>query len=64
MSNLTVDKILIALKATVYRNVNSDNWQDFGSPESYGSQLQQLTESIASSSFDVVLKALTVKFDS
>lgn len=39
MSNLTVDKILIALKATAHRNVNSDNWQEFGSPEGYGSQL-------------------------
>ena len=36
MSTLTVGRLLVALNATVDRNVNSNIRQDFGSSESYG----------------------------
>ena len=54
---LMVDRILVVLKATVDRNVNSQSWQDFGSSGSYVYEFQELTGSIASSRYLVALKA-------
>ena len=48
---LTVDRILVVLKAAVDRNVNSQCLQNFGSFESYGCQLRKLTGRVSSSSF-------------
>ena len=40
ISALKVDKILVALKATVDGNVNFHRWQDFDSSESYSQECQ------------------------
>ena len=63
MSIPAVDKILVALKAMIDRKVTSHCWQDVGCYESYGCQLRQLTESIVSSRFQVVLIATFVNSD-
>ena len=57
MSSFNVVGILVALKATVDRNVNSHCWQDFGSSEKLRRQLRSFTGSIASFRFLVTLKA-------
>ena len=55
MSALKVERVLVAFKATVNKNVNSHWSQDIASSENYHCQLRQLTESIASSKFQVAL---------
>ena len=42
MSTPSVHKILMALKATVNRNVNSHCWQDSGTSESYGDRVKKV----------------------
>ena len=56
-STLRVVGILVALKATVDKNVDSHCWQDFGSFEKLRRQLRSLTGSIVSSRFLVALIA-------
>ena len=41
MSTATVDRILVALKATVDRNVNSHGWQDSIISESYSYKVKK-----------------------
>ena len=48
---MTANRILVALKATVNRIVNSISLQDFGSSESFGGQHRQLTGSVESFRF-------------
>ena len=43
MSILRVEKILVALKPTINRNANSQDWKDFGTSDSYGPQECQRT---------------------
>ena len=54
---LKVVGILVALKATVGRNVNYHCWQDFGSSEKLRCQLRWVGVSIVPSRFSVALKA-------
>ena len=43
-SALKVVRILVALKATVDRNVNSHCWQDSSSSESYGDRVMKVAD--------------------
>ena len=57
ISTPTVDRTLVALKSVFSRDINCYCWQDFGNSENYTFQLLQLLGSIASSRFQVTLKA-------
>ena len=62
--NVTVDRVLLLLKATVHGNVNSHCWPDFGISENYSCQETELTgnrkqsswQETESSSFQAALK--------
>ena len=44
MLTSTVDRILVALKAVVDKNVNLHLWQDSGCLESYGYSVKEIAE--------------------